>query len=507
MRPELAGFETQEVRETHISWVFLGADEVLKIKKPVALGFLDFGTLEKRRRACEAEVELNRRLAPDDVYRGAVPLFQAPDGRLGLEENGVPAEWAVRMRRLPDEARADVRLRRGQLRKRDVDVVASLLARFHERARVDAVTSSFGRPDRVAYNVQENFAQVGALPVELVGLRSALEIEVRQLEFLRAHGELFQKRIDDGRVRDGHGDLRLEHVYLSAGADPVVLDCIEFDDRFRFADVCADIAFLSMDLARMGRADLAERLLARYARESNDFELYALIDFYESYRAYVRGKIACLSLASGAARPEMASEARTCFLLALAAVRPPLVPPVVVAVGGLPGTGKSTIADRLSFELGCPVIEADRTRKHLHGVSASTALGSHAWQGAYSTETTERVYGELVRRAAVVLDSGRAVVLDASFRSPELRTLAKSLAEHNDVAFLFVECTAPSAICRERLARRDRATTASDAGPAEYDVLAARYVAPLELGDACLRVDTERSPDHVVATVRSRLAR
>jgi predicted kinase len=286
-----------------------------------------------------------------------------------------------------------------------------------------------------------------------------------------------------------------------------VLDCIEFDDRFRYADVCADVAFLSMDLVRLGRPDLAERLLARYARDSNDFDLYSLVDFYESYRAYVRGKIACLSLASGPPRPEVTSEARTCFLLALAAVRPPIFPPVVVAVGGLPGTGKSTVADRLSFELGCPVIEADRTRKHLHGVSASTPLASGAWQGAYSTETTERVYGELVRRASVVLDSDRAVVLDASFRSPELRALAKSLAEQHDVAFLFVECVAPPDLCRERLARRDRAITASDAGPAEYDVLAAKYVAPLELGDACLRVDTVQSPDRAVAAVRSRLAR
>jgi len=291
-------FETREVRETHLSWVFMGERDVLKIKKPVDLGFVDFRDLEDRRRACESEVALNRRLAPADVYLGCVPLYRAGANALARNGTGDPVEWAVHMRRLSDADRADVLLRHDELRFEHLDAVAARIATFHRAARGDARTAEYGRPERIAHNVQENFAQAGDLPIELVGLQNALEIEVRQLEFVRAHAELFLARADDGHVRDGHGDLRLEHVYLTAGAEPIVLDCIEFADRFRFADTCADVAFFSMDLGRLGRTDLAERFLARYARDANDFDLYRLVDFYEGYRAYVRAKIAWVSLRS-----------------------------------------------------------------------------------------------------------------------------------------------------------------------------------------------------------------
>jgi aminoglycoside phosphotransferase family enzyme/predicted kinase len=509
-RPDSApslDFEALELRETHLSWVFLGEHDVYKIKKPLDLGFVDFRTLEARRVACDAEIRLNRRLAPEDVYLGAVPLYRVATGALTRTGSGEPVEWAVHMRRLADGDRGDVLLRRGELRVEHVDAVATRIAQFHQGARRDDETAEYGRPERIAHNVQENFAQAGDLPIELVGFQSALEIEVRQLEFLRARTELFVARMRDGHVRDGHGDLRLEHVYLPAGAEPVVLDCIEFADRFRFADTCADVAFLSMDLARLGRTDLAERFLARYARDANDFDLYRLVDFYESYRAYVRAKIACLRLAQTGLDRAIEREARTCFLLALATGRPPLVPAMVVAVGGLPGSGKTTIADKLSFGLGCPTIDADRTRKNLFGVAPTTSLRSPAWQGAYDPAVSDRVYGEMIRRAEAVLDSGRSVVLDASFRSVELRAAARDLARRHGLAFRFVECVAPAEVCATRLATRASMPSVSDAGVAEYEALARSYVPPRELDESeHLAVDTARPLHESLAAVRERLA-
>ncbi len=279
-----------EVRETHISCVFLGDEQVFKIKKPVDLGFLDFRTIEARKRACDAEVTLNRRLAPD-VYLGVVPVVRGRDGTFAFGGEGALVDWAVHMRRMPDTLRADVRLSEGRLDAASLDALARRLADFHREAPSSDEIGEYGLPAAIRTNVTENFAQARASIGEHLTPREAAEIEASQLEFLRRNEGLFEARVAAGRVRDGHGDLRLEHVYVGLDGALTVLDCIEFNERFRFADVCADVAFLAMDLAWHGRADLAERFLASYARASGDYDLYALVDFYESYRAYVRGKV------------------------------------------------------------------------------------------------------------------------------------------------------------------------------------------------------------------------
>jgi predicted kinase len=247
--------------------------------------------------------------------------------------------------------------------------------------------------------------------------------------------------------------LRLEHVYLDERSEVVILDCIEFNDRFRFADVCADVVFLAMDLAWHGRVDLAERFLARYAREAGDYDLYPLVDFYQSYRAFVRGKIASF---------QASSEARRYFLLALASERQPIVPAMVIAVGGVIATGKSTLASALGREIPAPVVDADRTRKELAGVSPKEPLPESPWTGFYSKEFTEKVYGEVRRRASAVLASGRPVVLDASFRSRVHRAQARGLAQESGVPFFFVECRASEELCRERLREREKTKSVSD---------------------------------------------
>ncbi len=454
-----------ELRETHISRVFLGAREVLKIKKPVDLGFLDFSSLERRRAACTAEVELNRRLAPD-VYLGVVPITRDRDGRHAVDGAGEVVEYAVHMRRLPDEWRADLRLERGALTGDQLRLVMDQLAAFHERARADEFTARFGAPEHIAVNLRENFEQAGARARALLDAQSEREIEARQLGFLERAHDLLARRVAGGRVRDGHGDLRLEHVYINDDGDVHIIDCIEFNDRFRYGDVCADIAFLSMDLAMHGRVDLAELALARYAEVSGDFELYGLVDFYEGYRAFVRGKIATLTAADDSVslreRERASALARRYFLLALAAQRAPLVPPRVVAVGGVIATGKSTIAAQLSVAMGAPIVSSDRTRKQLLKVAPTRRIADSSWSGAYSVDFTRRVYEEVSRRAAAVLAAGRPVILDASFRTRAMRAQARELARERGVPFQLVECRAPIEVIRARLVERSRGASVSD---------------------------------------------
>ena len=454
-----------ELVETHISWVFLRDDDVLKVKKPVDLGFLDFSTLEKRHTACAAECRLNRRLAPD-VYLGCVPITRDPDGRHRIGGPGEPVEWAVQMKRLPEADRADIRLANGRLGEGHLERVARRLASFHAAARCDDETRSYGSTEAIAANLRENFEQTRETLPAYLDADQAREIEAWQHQFLDKQTMRFDGRCHAGHVRDGHGDLRLEHVYLDSDGEVVIVDCIEFNRRFRFADVCADVAFLAMDLTWQGHAELAERFLAAYARAAGDYDLYRLVDFYESYRAFVRGKIAALVAANpaipSAQRQRAAREARRYFLLALASERRALLPARVIAVGGVIAAGKSTVAAGLAGLLGCPSIDTDHTRKNLLGVAPTQRVEVAAWSGAYSPASSREVYAEVFRRAEAVLSSGRTVILDASFHSRSGRQEARRLAARHRLPFLFVECRATPRLCRQRLHQRSRQQSVSD---------------------------------------------
>jgi hypothetical protein len=504
----LPGARRVDLIETHSSWVFLVGEDVFKVKKPVDLGFLDFSTLEKRKTACDAEVRLNARLA-DGIYLGVVPLRRQPSGQVHVAGDGEIVDYAVHMKRLPDEPRADTLVRAGTLTPAMVDDIAVRLARFHAGCRVDGETRAFGTPAAIERNVEENFAQAGELLPTYLAADQAQELMRWQRAFLRGHAALFEQRAAEGRVRDGHGDLRLEHVYFR-DEGVTVLDCIEFSDRFRFADVASDVAFLSMDLTAEGRTDLAERLLATYARESQDFDIYAVIDFYESYRAFVRGKISAMQAGdpslSEVERKRAEADARRYFLLALSADRRSLLLPVLVAVGGVIASGKSTIAAFIGDEMSAPVVDADRTRKGMLGVAATEKLSDGAWQGAYDPSFTEAVYKEVWRRAGVVLCSGRPVVVDASFRAVSMRRDVRELAILHNAPFRFVECRTTPEVCRARLELRERTASVSDGRLAIFDSFAARYEQVNELlSTEHVVLDTARPVERSVEDLRSEL--
>ncbi len=493
-----------EFIETHISWVVLRESDVFKLKKPVELGFLDFSTLELRKAACEREVELNRRLAPD-VYLGIVPLRRA-DGHLSFEGDGEVVEWAVHMRRLDDTDRADIRLAQGRLQPSDITRIASRLAEFHAQARCDAETSAFGTAQAIATNVRENFAQT---PLRrYLSEAQARELTEQQLNAVQGRATRFDARIDAGRVRDGHGDLRLEHIYLDDDGAITILDCIEFNDRFRYADVGSDLAFLAMDLSAHGHVELSEHLVAEYAKASGDFDLYEVLDFYEGYRAFVRGKIASFvaddASVSAVHRSRAVASARRCFMLALASGRRSLLSPSVVAVGGVIASGKSTVSERLSLEMSAPIVDADRTRKQMIGVRATQPVHEGSWQGAYDPKFTEEVYAEVFRRAGVVLRSGRPVIVDASFRGRALRDRARELAAQHGVPFRLVECRIDYALAKERLRERAKRASVSDGRLEIFDDFVAKWEDIDELPKhEHLVLDTSKPVETTLTTLRA----
>jgi aminoglycoside phosphotransferase family enzyme/predicted kinase len=488
-----------ELRHTHASWVFLTEGEVWKVKRPVDYGFLDFSSPEKRRRCCEEEVRLGRRLAPD-AYLGVAPLYAGPGGHAFVGPGPV-VDHAVRMRRLPDGDSAAMLLAGGRLGPAHLERLAARLADFYA---AQPLTPALGAPAVLAAHMEENHTQTAPFAGRFLDRDLLAQLHVWQRERMVALAPLLEARA--ARARDGHGDLRLEHVYF-AGGDPAavrVIDPIEFNPRLRCGDPALDVAFLAMDLDSQHRSELAAWLLSSFARASNDYDFYPMLDLYLSHRAWVRAKVACFVAADARTAPakvnRKAREAAAFLALATSYLRHPTSTASVIAVGGPIGAGKSTLAQALGLALELPVISSDPTRKHLAGIPA-TAPGDAR---LYTPEHTRRTYAELCRRAAAVVSSGRGVILDATFASPRTRAQALSIARAAGRPFRLVELDCDDEILRRRLGERVMGASESDARP---DLLASfrqGYRPPTELHPhERVRVDGALPVEQLVRLVRA----
>lgn len=444
------------VRETHIGVVFLVGDRVYKLKKPVRLGFLDFGTRERRVAACLREVELNRRLAPD-VYLGVATVSDV-DGGAG--------EPLVVMRRMPEDRRLSTLVRTGEPLSGEITRLARLLATFHAGAERGRHVDAEGAVAALSHRWEESFAQVDEVGADVVPAAVRAEIATRTRDFLAGRAELFAARLAQRRIVDGHGDLLADDIFLLDDG-PRVLDCLEFDDRLRRLDGLDDVAFLAMDLERLGRPDLGGLLLDRYAEFGGDPAPASLRAHYVAYRAFVRVKVACLRHAQGA--EPAADEAREYADITLRHLRRGQVR--LVLVGGLPGSGKTTIAGMLADELGAVLLSSDRVRKELAGVDPACHAPAPYRSGLYTPEHTERTYTELLRRAGELLSRGETVVLDASWSATRERDLARDMAERTRSTLVALHCTAPAEVADARL--RTRTGSLSDADPAIAHAMAA----------------------------------
>jgi aminoglycoside phosphotransferase family enzyme/predicted kinase len=480
-RPEAYPFPVEDVTvlHTHISVVFLAGQFAYKVKKPVALGFLDFKTLERRRHFCEQEVHLNRRLAPT-VYLGVVPVARTPSGPR-FESEGDIVEWAVKMQRLPEEATLQNRLSLGEVTPTQVVALGKRVARFHAEAQAGNHISSFGRLEVVAQNVRENFEQAEPL----IGVTIS-RIVFDRLRFLadlglKSLGPLIDKRAQSNFTRDTHGDLHLDHVYVFPDRPPaenlLIIDCIEFTERFRYSDPVADMAFLYMDFLFHGRRDLAVDFANSYFHASGDEEGRVLLPFYAAYRTAVRAKVEGFELTEEEVpeteRIQALARARAHWLLALGELEIPIHRPCLLLVGGLPGTGKSTLARGLSQMANFKVIRTDVIRKELAVHSGTISNNQTLTHDFYSKTWNQRTYAECLDRAEKLLFQGHRVLVDATFREEEKRKAFIELAARLAVAAVFIVCQADPEVVRSRISRRRG--DASDADWSVYEKLTTEW--------------------------------
>ncbi|GAB2794634.1 bifunctional aminoglycoside phosphotransferase/ATP-binding protein [Amycolatopsis magusensis] len=437
-----------DVNETHIGAVFLAGEHAYKLKKPVDMGFLDFTTREARERVCHKEVELNRRLSPD-VYLGVADVT-GPDG-------GV-CDHLVVMRRMPAGRRLSTVVRTGEPAAEHVHRLAHLLAAFHGKAARGPEIDAEGTAAAVRARWQASFDQVRQFRGAVLDSAEAVEIERLALTFLSGRKALFDQRVANGRIVDGHGDLLADDIFcLDDG--PRVLDCLEFDDRLRYVDGLDDVAFLAMDLERLGEPALGESLLDQYTDLAGDPAPPALRHHYLAYRAFVRVKVACLRFAQGDA--DAAPLARAYAAIASRHLR--LADVRLVLVGGLPGSGKTTLAGAIADRLGATVLSSDRVRKELSGLGAEETAAAPYGEGIYDQKHTARTYTELLRRAETLLSLGETVVLDASWTDATRRRSAARIAARTNSRLVPLQCWAPVTTAAARLATRE--SKLSDATP------------------------------------------
>jgi aminoglycoside phosphotransferase family enzyme/predicted kinase len=481
-----------DLRETHISVLVMVGDRAYKMKKPVRLDFIDLSTREARERICHREVDLNRRLAPD-VYLGVADV-------VGVD--GDVCDHLVVMRRMPETRRLSSLVRSDADVGDDIREIARVVASFHTRAERSASISRAGDVGAVHERWDDTFRTVEPFVGTVVPADD--EQRVRDLArcYLDGRASLFERRIADGKVVDGHGDLLADDIFcLDDG--PRILDCVEFDDEIRYGDVLADVCFLAMDLERIGAPELGERFLAWYRELSAESYPATLAHHYVAFRAHIRTMVACLRSDQG--EEEAAGEASRLVVIARDHLERGQV--ALILVGGLPGTGKSTLAMGLADRLGWNVLRSDEVRKDLAGVPHTERSKAKFREGLYGSDATATTYRELLDRARRLLELGEPVLLDASWTDRRYREAAARVARETTSVLVELECHAPPEVAAERLRERSRTRAdASDATPAISEAMAATA----DAWPSALVIDAAASSDVTLsraeAVVRDRLS-
>lgn len=470
-----------EMLQTHGAWVLLAGDRAYKIKKPVALSFMDFSTLDKRRAACEAELRVNSRFAPLDpasrIYLAALPITGTPQAPVIGGDPAQAIEWAVQMRRFREADRLDHVAARGELTPAMLQALAQHLASFQATATVAGSGSPWGRPDDVAGFARDNLASLRSTLTDEADLRTVATLSDWTETHIRHLTPLLQQRRAEGRVREGHGDLHLANL-VRLGGGVMAFDAIEFNDALRWIDVASDTAFTWMDLWHIGQIGLAHVLLSEWLDVSGDVSAPAVLPFFAVYRALVRAKVAGIRWTQLDASPEQAAlaleEVRTYLQLAsrLAGLPPSLPAPTLVITHGLSGSGKTWASTRwLAAQADGRAIRlrSDVERKRLHGLAALATSGSGLNTGLYSAQAHGDTYASLRSRAAELLGQGWRVIVDAAFLRQHERQAFADLARAQGVPFAILACEAPVEVLRERI--RARQAAGSDASEATLAVL------------------------------------
>ena len=492
-----------ELIETHISWVFLAGDFAYKVKKPVNFGFLDFSTLAKRHHFCLEELRLNRRFAPQ-LYLDVKMIGGNP---ASPKMGGAPVlDYAVQMRRFEQQDQLDRVLARGCLDCQQLACFATMIARVHQTATVSDAGQPYGTPQSIIEPVMENFNQIRSL-------LSATEChQLGELEqwSRTSHGELrglLQQRKSDGFIRECHGDLHLANMAW-IDEEPILFDCIEFNENLRWIDVINDIAFLVMDLDDRGQKKLGWSFLNHYLQETGDYQGLQLLRFYEVYRAMVRAKVNCLRLAQPGLSDAERTQDRKLYQSYLSLAGSFTTKPAngVIITHGLSGSGKSTFVRKLAASCGAIHLQSDLERKRLHGLAATTHSHSPPGGGIYDARANLATYERLQLVAETALTAGYSVIVDAAFLKKSQRDKLRCLAADLHAPLIVLDFPVPESELRRRI--RQRIKAGGDVSEANEEVLNQQMVEQQQLDEneqqLVITIDPETAPAEVAKGISER---
>ncbi len=502
--------EQVELIQTHISYVFIAGAFVYKLKKSVRFSFIDCTDLAQRRHLCDEEIRLNRRLAPD-VYLGMFPILRNGSefafGDKSTEHLQV-ADYVLKMRRLPAENMLDRKLARREADLATIRALAKVIVNFY-RTAPSTHASRYGSASELWRLI---IGEVGEME-RVVGVtltdQAFTPIENYLRGFLTTHWKVLNARVEAGRVREGHGDLRCEHICIEDGKFSI-FDCVEFSERFRTCDIASEVGFLAMDLDRLGVPEFADALVGVIAEATGDNDLPLLVPFYKCYRAIIRGVVESLRSRQNEVEDRARNSAKELAGKYFALARSYTIDaaPAILVVCGLSGSGKSVLARALQNRFGFPIVSSDRTRKKLKSIPPDTSAADAYKAGIYSDAMTKSTYTAMLDEAKHLLGEATGVILDGTFQDPAHRKAALDLASRAGVPVLFIECRAEDTEIRRRLIERQKA--GRNPSDATVDVYLRQREEFVELSEIPasnhLIVDTERPLGEIVAATKGAVA-
>jgi hypothetical protein len=457
-----------QLLQTHISYVALTGTYAYKVKKPVNFGFLDFSTLDKRKYFCEEELRLNKRLCPD-MYLDVLPITQK-NNILELNGDGTIVEYVLKMKEFPQEYIMTNMLQQAKISEETIDHLCMILVDFYNSQEPSEEIKKYGELQAVKQNIDENFNQTKPMIGFTIPKETYWYIKEAATKFFERKKEAFGQRIKEGRIYDCHGDLHSGNIIVTR-ENIHIFDCIEFNDRFRFCDVASDIAFLSMDLDYLNYPYLSSYLIQKYVEKSRDINIYSVLNFYKSYRAFVRGKVHGFQLNDPHIDPEKKNSLveiakkyfdlsryyTGLFLLDLQNNKP-----LIFLVTGLSGTGKSTVARKIAVDYHATQINTDVVRKEIAGIDKFEQHHDQFNTGLYDPKKIDDTYEKVMEQAAKFLKKNENVVLDATFQKKKYRDMVHHVAAKYHAKLVRVQCVCPDDVVKNRLEDRLRKKSISD---------------------------------------------
>jgi uncharacterized protein len=498
-KPQFYGPQVTSVQllQTHISYVALTGSYAYKVKKPVNFGFLDFSTLDKRKYYCQEELRLNKRLCPE-VYLDVLPITQK-ENVLTLDGDGTIVEYALKMKEFPQDCIMTQLLQQQKISEETIDQIISILIDFYQQQEPNEEVTKYGELQSVKQNIDENFSQTQPMINITIPKETFFYIQGEVAKFFERKKDIFGRRKKQGKIRDCHGDLHSGNIVVD-GTSIHIFDCIEFNDRFRFCDVASDIGFLAMDLDFLNHPYLSSYLMERYVEKSKDADVSLLLNFYKSYRAFVRGKVHGFQLNDPHIDPDTKKRVLTTaqkyfelskYYTSLFSLDLQKHAPIIFLITGLSGTGKSTVARKIAVDYHATLINTDIVRKETAGIDRYEQHHDQFNTGLYDPKRVDETYEQVMQHASRSLKKKESVVLDATFQKKKYREMASHLASKHQAKPVIIQCVCPDAIVKKRLDERVKKKSVSD-GRWEIYLLQKTTFEPFTAQETPLPIDTSK---------------